>query len=344
MKIIFKILILVLIVVTINQIFYYSQISYSWGSERFHQKRLFVEKKSEDFNTLFIGSSKTGQNIIPSVFDEEVKNLSGLEIKSFNFGSGSIVPPESYYLYENLIKDNKLKLKYVFFELSNISTVSKKVIHTTKGKYWYTPKYYFFSIISLLSSQHSIMNKLAGLKNHTLCYAEQIFNIQFVHDLIEYKKLNSSKLPSYPFLGYTAPLQSENKERLAGAIKLQNEFFEDTTILTKSAQISLRQNFDSDKVKRYNTEHYKKICKIIELSEKHGIKIFFVLHPVIGKRYKQVLPVFKMIDAKYRIELSDAGKYPEFYIAKNSFDGKHLNNNGAKIFTKLLAQKFIELN
>jgi lysophospholipase L1-like esterase len=42
--------------------------------------------------------------------------------------------------------------------------------------------------------------------------------------------------------------------------------------------------------------------------------------------------------------LSDAKKYPEFYIAKNSFDGKHLNNKGAKIFTKLLAEKFIELN
>ncbi|MBT3208202.1 MAG: hypothetical protein HN704_03570 [Bacteroidetes bacterium] len=344
MKIIYKIIILILIVIAINQILYYSQTSYSWGSERFHQKRIFVEKNADHFNTFFIGSSKTGQNIIPELFDTEVKAQSGDNLNSFNFGSGSIVAPESYYLYENLLENEDLNIKYVFFELSSISTVSEKVIHTNKGKYWYTPSYYTFSLKSLLTSQYKLKNKLAGIKNHTICFAEQIFNIQFVHDLVAYNKMNDRKLPDFPLLGYTAPLQSEIPERLAGAIKLQNKFFEDTTILTKSAKISLQQNFDTDEVKKYNTEHFEKITKIIELSEKHGVKIFFVLHPGIGKRYRQVLPLFKKIDPKYRIELSDAKKYPEFYIAKNSFDGKHLNNKGAKIFTKLLAEKFIELN
>src|SRR5688500_4384064 len=71
---------------------------------------------SRDFNTVFVGSSRTKHAIIPAYFD----SLTSGETKSYNFGIEGALPPYTIDECEELIR-NKSSLKYLFFELSGNS-------------------------------------------------------------------------------------------------------------------------------------------------------------------------------------------------------------------------------
>ena len=69
----------------------------------------------------------------------------------------------------------------------------------------------------------------------------------------------------------------------------------------------------------------------------------FLLVPGYGEDYQVLLPVFDAIDIRHRIDLANPFEFPEFYAIENHFDGGHLNDQGARLLTRKLAQKFSEL-
>ena len=80
--------------------------------------------------------------------------------------------------------------------------------------------------------------------------------------------------------------------------------------------------------------------KMINLAEKKGINLFFVLTP--RNDDPDTVFTFYMLDPAYRIDLNDPSRYPEFYTKKYSWDMGHLNRIGAYVFTKRLSLQFLE--
>jgi hypothetical protein len=72
------------------------------------------EFAKQEYDTVFIGSSRTAFGISPSYFD----SLSQRKTKSYNFGIIAGKPPQTFDWCEELIQ-NSAHLKYVFFELSS---------------------------------------------------------------------------------------------------------------------------------------------------------------------------------------------------------------------------------
>jgi hypothetical protein len=107
--------------------------------------------------------------------------------------------------------------------------------------------------------------------------------------------------------------------------------------------ISLAQDYNVYDSTGINKAHLQQINRLVQFCKNKGTLLFFLLAPNMGRKNNVVIQLFNGIDSSHRIELSDAKKYPELYSRDNSFDGKHLNLQGAKIFTKLLAEKFIEI-
>ena len=73
------------------------------------QKFRFFTAHKDEFDTLFIGSSRIYFQISPTVFDR-VTHESGLTTHSFNFGIGGMYLPESDYLLEQIL--NELPTKW----------------------------------------------------------------------------------------------------------------------------------------------------------------------------------------------------------------------------------------
>ncbi len=329
----------ILIVVLLNQVIdRLVDVPWSWGSDRIHKKRLFLLADTTRINTLFIGDSKIGQSLIPEEFDLHVARHSSSPIRSFNFGVGSMMPPESYHTLENLLFRDSLDISYVFIELSGIPLLGNKILHTVRSRYWQTPRSYLFTMHALMFSEEPIALILGKIKSHTIAFLERVFMIGFAKNYLLFRQMKLFEYEdSLKDRGYYCLEWSKSTEIYQERLK----FLQDPSPLEDLRDWSLKTKFSPDPA-RSNPIHLRKIQELIEKADSRGIHLFFVLPPHIGRRGKLLAPLFYEIPNDHRIELCDAVKYPELYEQEHLFEGKHMNHPGALLFTRLLAEKFLQ--
>jgi len=80
------------------------------------EKWAYWQQHKEEFDTVFIGTSRTHRGIVPAVFDE-LNAKAGVPTHSFNFGIDGMFPPEDAYVAEAILRDPPKKLKWVILEL-----------------------------------------------------------------------------------------------------------------------------------------------------------------------------------------------------------------------------------
>jgi hypothetical protein len=100
------------------------------------QKFRFFAAHKDEFDTLFIGSSRVYFQISPAIFDR-VTRQSGMPTHSFNFGIGGMYLPETAYLLEQILKLKPRNLKWVFIEYDEVQTKWSPENQTSRrALYW----------------------------------------------------------------------------------------------------------------------------------------------------------------------------------------------------------------
>lgn len=100
------------------------------------QKFRFFAAHKDEFDTLFIGSSRIYFQISPAIFDR-VTRESGLPTHSFNFGIGGMYLPESAYLLEQILNLRPRNLRWVFIEYDELQTKWSPENQTSRrALYW----------------------------------------------------------------------------------------------------------------------------------------------------------------------------------------------------------------
>ncbi len=85
------------------------------------QKLRFFAAHKDEFDTLFIGSSRVYFQISPAIFDGVMRE-EGIPTRSFNFGIGGMFLPESAYVLEQLLTTKPRNLRWVFIEYDELQT------------------------------------------------------------------------------------------------------------------------------------------------------------------------------------------------------------------------------
>ena len=100
------------------------------------QKFRFFAAHKDEFDTLFIGSSRVYFQISPAIFDR-VTRESGTPTHSFNFGIGGMYLPETAYLLEQILNLKPRKLRWVFIEYDEVQTKWSPENQTSRrALYW----------------------------------------------------------------------------------------------------------------------------------------------------------------------------------------------------------------
>jgi hypothetical protein len=100
------------------------------------QKFRFFAAHKDEFDTLFIGSSRVYFQISPAIFDR-VTRESGMPTHSFNFGVGGMYLPETAYLLEQILNLKPRNLKWVFIEYDELQTKWSPENQTSRrALYW----------------------------------------------------------------------------------------------------------------------------------------------------------------------------------------------------------------
>ena len=80
------------------------------------EKWAYWQEHKEEYDTIFIGTSRTHRGIVPAVFDRQ-NAAAGVPTHSFNFGIDGMFPPEDAYVAEAILRDPPKKLRWVILEL-----------------------------------------------------------------------------------------------------------------------------------------------------------------------------------------------------------------------------------
>lgn len=262
-----------------------------------------AEFAKQDFDTVFIGSSRTVGSVIPAYFDALTDNTT----KSYNFGVISGLPPQTFDWCEDLIQ-TKPSLKNVFFELSGgyVEPLTRRQLQYALSVY--------------LTDQRSLTFAKSANYHNNLFAALLRPDLPARYDNNYYNIL----LP----------------EALAEVDKPVNGFFSLPEVRLAYLRNAQFKKENSPEFSAFDEIYWSRVARLVELAEAKQIRIYFFIPPRLERDWEleTVYPIYQKLDARNKLNVAH---YDEtLYQIDTSNDNYHLNHKGALHFTKLMAETF----
>jgi len=319
---------------------------YAKGNEIYFEKLNTFKTKFTNHNTIFLGSSGLYRHIDPILFDSLVnKETKGID--SYNLGVCGMGYPEDIFLLEKLIQEPNLNLENIIITLDPLRPAGiNQFQHRTF--YYYHFDMFITTMKHVFSENYSITTKIYRGSSFTLNYLCKIFSLYSFKNLMG---LTSS-------VGSVDTLVKESNIKSKGFLPL-DDYFEDTEIIKRNNVFKENLNnykaYTSD-IKEFfasyksnpsmlssNWFQIQNYNKIDQLCRKKDIKLYFIILPRFSKTtYESLFTIANELPTASIFNMSNIDKYPEFYQIDNSFDNYHLNELGAKIFTRILSEEFLD--
>jgi len=310
------------------------------------QKFRFFAAHKDEFDTLFIGSSRIYFQISPAIFDR-VTRESGLPTHSFNFGIGGMYLPETSYLLEQILKLKPRNLRWVFIEYDELQTKWSPENQTSRrALYWADWKRVSlllrkltgtgadtFSLPSpgklrdIVLEQRDEKNTRDLLTFYVTQFERNYTNVSRAGDVLDYLWRHDTSERRASYLGAGA---DGYVARPGGMSPSQSATYE-RGLAAATAEAGTRP------VSPYTIEAYRQCAQEVR---NIGATPIFLITPSatqIGIATESTgLPGVVMA-------FNDPRTYPNLYRSSVRRDGQHLTKSGAEEFTRIVAANFVQL-
>ncbi|MBK6731223.1 MAG: hypothetical protein IPG60_09745 [Bacteroidetes bacterium] len=343
-KLFSHIALLILLYFVVSQIAVYT-LPFSWGNTRLNTKYKAYQEEESEYNTLFIGASTTYRHVDPKEFDDYVNSINpSLNIRSFNFGIPANRTPQSIYTLDNLLKDKKDHIKYVVLDLSELTKMGVDNLHKKEMLYWYTWSNIGMIMKASWESENKIVNKVGVPVLHAFSFGEKSLMVGMGAAFLEqHLGYNLETLALGPDKNGFYSLDQELQDYPEGDLSIRYDVLRtEDTINFRTQLCQMLYDKYGDATQNPNKTMAKELNKVIKDCESKNIQIIFMLSQRLGDRYEYLLPLYNQLPERNKISFANPSEYPQFNDRNNLFDLTHLNAPGAEIFTKLLADKFLQ--
>jgi hypothetical protein len=292
----------------------------------------FIEEHRDEIDTLFIGSSRVYHGVNPRVFDA-VTAAAGVPTHSYNFGVDAMLPPETFYVTDQILAAQPRKLRWVFIELEDIQVnVFQEHARTERACSWHDWNRTSLVLRKLLDldvhgrwkeKRSNILRNRNALATHVGLLLERFANTGRIFDLTRWypEEEDATQLEYEPAGdGYAPTMVAMDSERRARY---------EAWVARDPASASPRE------VDRYAGRTFRHYVE--EFRSLGATPIFFVTPgsaAILPSKFIGAQPAAVMA-------FNDAKAFPSLYFADARIDEGHLNAAGADEFTRLLAERFV---
>ena len=286
----------------------------------FRQKIDKMHAECPSCNTFFIGSSLTFRHVNPALFDSLVnQNKDFPEFKSYNLGSVQVNLLESMYLAKHSIEEEIIPANSTLFVELRPHTI-KDSIFTAKNTFYRE----FHDMALVTSHRKNFFDKMSAVYSS---------NAQYL-----FKYINGGILSTL------------NKNHVIEQLKQHgNHGFLPYKISSKS---SIKQTpLDFESKLEFNREHtdilLEKLKHLNNIADAHQIHLIYLVpnlslnessdwkkHLIHPLQNDSTLQIIDMAKPQVYAELFDSALY---------HDKVHLHEEGADLYTQLLAEAYIKL-
>jgi hypothetical protein len=297
-----------------------------------YQKWLYFKKHKDSIDVLFLGSSRFYHQVIPRQFDERVKELSGHNLRTFNFGYDGMWPPESFWMLRKVLASKPARLRWVFIDCMDIEPkLDDRSFNTRRLAYWHDWRHTVMAWRAVADTGLAPRKKWPLLTGHGALLMRQWTNQGWGAEWLSYefgierRKKAARWDPPKGWKG-TEGYEAEKDIPFAGPERVQ--FERDVAVL--------RENFPPRKAKPSFFDALEDIAAEVRAA---GAQPILIITPTVDRREHFVglpsdIPVWRY---------HDIAAFPELYDPGNHYDASHLNDAGARIFTDMLAKRFADV-
>jgi hypothetical protein len=302
-------------------------------------KYAYYQAHRDDYNVLFFGSSRIYNQIVPEVFDQ-VSQSAEIEIKSFNFGIPAQRALPGYILLRDVLKTPPKNLKWVFIETPLDKGYEPiQNARTTRSIYWHTVPNTAIALDYILSSDESALEKVALVGSHVLPFLYHHMNLgrllnQWlpIHrfsptDTAMYQQV-LSQAGYYPLTNETAPTR---QDFLANLTQYEQTVDDLATVKAQSAK----------PIAHVEQNQRQLLQSLIDAVTATGAEPIFIIPPTLEPQL-ELKQAHNSGQVPQLWAFNDPNRYPALYALEQRYDGEHLNDQGARLFTQMIAQTFTE--
>ena len=299
---------------------------------QFSEKFAHFTAHKDEYDTLFIGSSRTFRQILPSIFDP-IMAAGGQPARSFNFGLDAMFSPEDAYVAEKIFALRPQRLRRVFIEVSGFNTnFGAQPPDTRRALHWHD-----WPRTALLCRDILPLNRPEKLReparwarvwSHVRLWLTRALSIGEGTRLLEPWR-------GIPLIAPSSVLGSAGD----GAVPYDAE--------TEYAGEN-REGFDNDMavlragkagISRLSPAPLQSIRGTIDRARALGAEPVLFITPMAVTRLNS--PAGQV--AVPILDFSDPSRWPVLFDPANRYDRAHLNSPGARIFTRLFAEQVLAL-
>ncbi len=307
----------------------------------------FFQEHQDEFDTIFVGSSRVHYEISPAVFDR-ITRETGQPTRSFNLGINGMFPPESGYVLERLLSAKPRHLKWVFLELDELETRRiPQAEASRRSVYWHDWKRTSLVLLKILDgdgqrAELSLPGKMGSLLTpgqesanardlfffHSALFAKNFTNIGRKIDLSWWSS-HLGKKPGPPKnLGPAGD----------GFVPQMKTMSVEETVAYETGLKDAMAKAEARSISPATEQAYRQLAKEVRRA---GATPIFLSTP----RTAQVKLGFRPGSgiAETVLLFNDAKAYPQLYRNEMRVDTDHLNGMAAEEFTELVARKFSQL-
>jgi hypothetical protein len=311
------------------------------------QKLRFFRAHKNDYDTLFIGSSRIYHQVSPAVFDGEMRET-GTPTRSFNFGVDGMHLPESAYVLEQVLKTKPRNLKWIFVEFDELqANWLFQGEGSRRALYWHDSKRTSLLLRKLTGSgtrwvwlpnlkklRDIILCRKAEVTTHTLLsfhagqFQKNFTNVARARDVIDYFASSSVNAPDPKYLGAAGDGYIPITKRMSAA---------QTAAYERALSRLMAQNTPRS-LSAYTLESCRQCAEQIRAI---GAIPIFVVTPTMTK-----VQIVYRAGAKppgIVMAFNDPHAYPNLYRSDVRMDQGHMVGPAAEEFTRVVATDFAQL-
>ena len=300
-----------------------------------------------EYDAIFLGSSRVEYHIMPAVFDREAAGH-GVAVKSFNAGVAGMRPPEDGYLLDQILHRPHRRLRWVFIELSAFSEVPY-LAGTERVAYWHD--WERLILVSKCAANQFRAVEFSGARRRRTPWADRMAAcMKPLTQWLDHVRLFAGKAVS---LGRGATLAG----RMVTPAAPDPDRTEDWLGAGWSYAGDDRQRISGDELARYEQAHAERFQTpsrkdshdelshealeiLLAKVARAGARPILIVPPTPTKKHYFPPPAREPHLTIF--DFSDVREYPELFKTENRQDIEHLNAAGAEVFSRILAQRFVE--
>jgi hypothetical protein len=287
----------------------------------------FFQEHRDEFDTVFIGSSRIHHQVSPAIFDRVMADA-GHPTRTFNFGINGMFPPESGFLLERLLRTKPRRLKWVFIELDELETRRiPKAEASRRSLYWHDWKRTSLVLRKILDGDNQ-RDARDLFFFHTALFAKNFANIGRKIDLSWWSSHLGKKAAAPKTLGQDGDGYVPQIKRMSEAETVAYEAGLEHAV----TQAEFRP------VSPSTGRAYRQWANEVR---KTGATPIFLVTPTTAQTKLQLRSESGI--AGVVMQFNDAKDYPQLYRNEIRVDADHLNGPGAEEFTRLIADNLSRL-